>query len=86
MFLHSCVLIVCLCGCIQWGSVSLHYMPLYMSELYYGTVLCCTSYDDSTASAGSSLVSLIGVPHVLRTTSIIAFICLICIFAGRRRS
>jgi hypothetical protein len=67
-------------------DVSLHYMPLYMSELYYGTVLCCTSYDDSIASAGTSLVSLIGVPHVLRTTSIIAFICLICIFAGRRRS
>ena len=62
--------------------LSLHYMPLYMSELYYGTVLCCTSYDDSTASAGSSLVSLIGVPHVLRTTSIIAYYYLNCILAG----
>ena len=55
-----------------------------LSELSEHTVLCSTSYNGSTKSAGTC--SLIGVPHVLRTTSIIAFICLICIFAGRRRS
>ena len=69
MLMHSCVLIVCLCGCIQWGSVSLHYMSQYMSELSGLTALCFTSYYHWATSAGRRLVSLIGVLDVLRTTS-----------------
>ena len=60
----------------------LHYMSQYKSELSEHTVLCFTSYIDSTKSASSWLVDLIGVPHVLGTTSNIAFYWLICIFAG----